>query len=189
MSLTWDSIQEGDTLPELTKKPGVTQLVKYAAGGGDFNPLHHDYNLSMPRPWALFWCMASLSMPVLANWFPTGLITRAASNRFHASTAAWIFRIKNSFARGPWNVNGRRQATSWWNWLYGPKMKRANRPPRVRLWWPLTHSKTCDSAGRCYFSLIVSALNKRWRDRSPYNSGSILRSLNRHFPSILSKRS
>lgn len=44
MSLTWDSIQEGDTLPELTKKPGVTQLVKYAAGGGDFNPLHHDYN-------------------------------------------------------------------------------------------------------------------------------------------------
>ena len=43
MALTWDSIQEGDKLPELHKKPGVTQLVKYAAGGGDFNPLHHDY--------------------------------------------------------------------------------------------------------------------------------------------------
>lgn len=43
MSVTWDAIQEGDALPELEKTPGVTQLVKYAAGSGDFNPLHHDY--------------------------------------------------------------------------------------------------------------------------------------------------
>jgi len=40
----WESINLGDTIPELKKKPGVTQLVKYAAGSGDFNPLHHDYN-------------------------------------------------------------------------------------------------------------------------------------------------
>ena len=40
----WESIQAGDKLPELKKQPGVTQLVKYAAGSGDFNPLHHDYN-------------------------------------------------------------------------------------------------------------------------------------------------
>lgn len=44
MPRTWDSVNEGDALPELSKSPGVTQLVKYAAGGGDFNPLHHDYN-------------------------------------------------------------------------------------------------------------------------------------------------
>ena len=44
MAITWDSIKEGDTLPEIKKTPGVTQLVKYAAGGGDFNPMHHDYN-------------------------------------------------------------------------------------------------------------------------------------------------
>ena len=43
MAIEWANIQEGDTLPELRKKPGVTQLVKYAAGSGDFNPLHHDY--------------------------------------------------------------------------------------------------------------------------------------------------
>lgn len=43
MALRWDDIAEGSSLPELTKKPGVTQLVKYAAGGGDFNPLHHDF--------------------------------------------------------------------------------------------------------------------------------------------------
>ena len=43
MPLKWNSFEEGSTLPELDKKPGVTQLVKYAAGGGDFNPLHHDF--------------------------------------------------------------------------------------------------------------------------------------------------
>ena len=43
MPLTWDSFKEGDELPVLKKAPGVTQLVKYAAGGGDFNPLHHDF--------------------------------------------------------------------------------------------------------------------------------------------------
>jgi acyl dehydratase len=43
MPLTWDSFAEGDALPELQKTPGVTRLVKYAAGGGDFNPLHHDF--------------------------------------------------------------------------------------------------------------------------------------------------
>lgn len=43
MAPRWDDVKEGQELPELRKKPGVTQLVKYAAGGGDFNPLHHDY--------------------------------------------------------------------------------------------------------------------------------------------------
>ncbi len=44
MTVTWDAINEGDDLPDLAKAPGVTQLVKYSAGSGDFNPLHHDYN-------------------------------------------------------------------------------------------------------------------------------------------------
>ena len=43
MPITWEEIHEGDELPELEKSPGVSQLVKYAAGSGDFNPLHHDY--------------------------------------------------------------------------------------------------------------------------------------------------
>ena len=51
MAVTWDSIQEGDELGPLDKTPGVTELVKYAAGGGDFNPLHHDY--SFPQAKAL----------------------------------------------------------------------------------------------------------------------------------------
>ena len=49
MAVTWDSIGEGDELTALEKKPGVTDLVKYAAGGGDFNPLHHDYNFPQAK--------------------------------------------------------------------------------------------------------------------------------------------
>ena len=49
MALTWDSINEGDALPELARSPDVTQLVKYAAGSGDFNPLHHDYQFPQSK--------------------------------------------------------------------------------------------------------------------------------------------
>lgn len=45
----WETINEGDALPELRKRPGVTQLVKYAAGSGDFNPLHHDFNFPQAK--------------------------------------------------------------------------------------------------------------------------------------------
>lgn len=43
MTPKWNTVKEGEALPEIRKAPGVTQLVKYAAGSGDFNPLHHDY--------------------------------------------------------------------------------------------------------------------------------------------------
>ena len=49
MAVTWESIREGDEIPEIRKRPGVTQLVKYAAGSGDFNPLHHDYNFPQAK--------------------------------------------------------------------------------------------------------------------------------------------
>ena len=46
---TWTSIQAGDQLPELRKKPDVPQLVKYAAGSGDFNPLHYDFSFPQAK--------------------------------------------------------------------------------------------------------------------------------------------
>jgi acyl dehydratase len=49
MALTWNDIQEGQEIPELCKTPGVSQLVKYSAGSGDFNPLHHDYNFPQSK--------------------------------------------------------------------------------------------------------------------------------------------
>jgi hypothetical protein len=49
VSVSWESIKEGDQLPELRKRPDVPQLVKYAAGSGDFNPLHYDYNFPQAK--------------------------------------------------------------------------------------------------------------------------------------------
>ena len=49
MSISWETIKEGDALPELRKCPDVPQLVKYAAGSGDFNPLHYDYNFPQAK--------------------------------------------------------------------------------------------------------------------------------------------
>lgn len=42
MALNFDDITVGAELPALVKTPGREQLVKYAAGSGDFNPLHYD---------------------------------------------------------------------------------------------------------------------------------------------------
>ncbi|MDY7102263.1 MAG: MaoC/PaaZ C-terminal domain-containing protein [Actinomycetota bacterium] len=39
---TYADVNVGDDLPELVKAPDRSQLVKYAAGSGDFNPLHFD---------------------------------------------------------------------------------------------------------------------------------------------------
>jgi acyl dehydratase len=49
MTTNWDTINQGDALPELIKTPGISQLVKYTAGSGDFNPLHHDYNFPQAK--------------------------------------------------------------------------------------------------------------------------------------------
>jgi acyl dehydratase len=42
-------VNVGDELPELTKTPDRSQLVKYAAGSGDFNPLHFDPDFPQAR--------------------------------------------------------------------------------------------------------------------------------------------
>ncbi|MBI5503913.1 MAG: hypothetical protein HY899_03880 [Deltaproteobacteria bacterium] len=47
--LRFDDINEGDALPELRKTPTLQNLVKYSAGSGDFNPLHHDYNFPQAK--------------------------------------------------------------------------------------------------------------------------------------------
>ena len=45
----FEDIQEGQALPEMRKTPTLQTLVKYSAGGGDFNPLHHDYNFPQAK--------------------------------------------------------------------------------------------------------------------------------------------
>src|SRR4029453_49821 len=49
VTTSWESVKEGDPLPELRKRPEVPQVVKYAAGSGDFNPLHYDYGFPQAK--------------------------------------------------------------------------------------------------------------------------------------------
>lgn len=46
---TYDEVSVGDELLELVKLPDREQLVKYAAGSGDFNPLHYDPEFPQAR--------------------------------------------------------------------------------------------------------------------------------------------
>jgi acyl dehydratase len=39
----------GEELPPITKTPGRLDLVRYAAGSGDFNPLHYDPDFPQAR--------------------------------------------------------------------------------------------------------------------------------------------
>jgi acyl dehydratase len=49
VTINWEAVKEGDQLPELRKRPDVPHLVKYAAGSGDFNPLHYDYSFPQAK--------------------------------------------------------------------------------------------------------------------------------------------
>jgi acyl dehydratase len=46
---TFAELSVGDELPELTKSLDRSDLVKYAAGSGDFNPLHFDPEFQQAR--------------------------------------------------------------------------------------------------------------------------------------------
>lgn len=45
----FDDVTEGQELPEYTITPDKQQLVKFAAGSGDFNPLHFDEKFPMMK--------------------------------------------------------------------------------------------------------------------------------------------
>jgi acyl dehydratase len=49
----FEDVKEGQELPELTISPDKQQLVKFAAGSGDFNPLHFDENFPMMKAMGL----------------------------------------------------------------------------------------------------------------------------------------
>lgn len=49
MTPAWENIEEGLELPEQRRRLGVSDLVKYAAGSGDFNPLHYDFNFPQSK--------------------------------------------------------------------------------------------------------------------------------------------
>jgi acyl dehydratase len=49
----FEDVKEGQALPEIKIAPDKQQLVKFAAGSGDFNPLHFDEDFPMIKPMGL----------------------------------------------------------------------------------------------------------------------------------------
>jgi acyl dehydratase len=49
----FEDVKEGQQLPPLKITPDKSQLVKFAAGSGDFNPLHFDENFPMLKAMGL----------------------------------------------------------------------------------------------------------------------------------------
>lgn len=47
MAATWDSVSEGQELPELKKNCSTQQLVIWAAGSGDFYQIHYDKDFAV----------------------------------------------------------------------------------------------------------------------------------------------
>lgn len=110
MPLTFDSFKEGDALPVLKKRPGVTQLVKYAAGGGDFNPLHHDY--AFPQSKALGSIIvhgrfkyASLG-EVVSNWLGHAGRIRTLSCQYRGMDFPDKAMVCGGVVKRKWQENG-----------------------------------------------------------------------------------
>lgn len=49
MNTIWEKVAAGDKLQEYVNTPDLTQLVKFAAGSGDFNPLHYNYEFPQSK--------------------------------------------------------------------------------------------------------------------------------------------
>ena len=73
-------VNVGDQLPTIEKCPGRLQLVQYAAGSGDFNPLHHDDDYArasgLPSVMAHGMFSAGLLASFVTRWFGAGSVRR-----------------------------------------------------------------------------------------------------------------
>jgi len=98
MATTWDAIREGEALPPLDKAPGVTQLVKYAAGSGDFNPLHHDYQFPQAKQLGSIIVHGRFKYASLGELVSNWLGHNGGSRSSPASTAAWTSPASRSSA-------------------------------------------------------------------------------------------
>ena len=82
MSRTFDSVEEGEQLPEFVDEPlTVTDFVRYQGASGDMNPIHHDTEFAkasgFPQPFAV----GMLQAGVLATYC-TDLFGAANVRRF-----------------------------------------------------------------------------------------------------------
>jgi hypothetical protein len=110
VTLKWDDVKEGQALPEIRKAPGVTQLVKYAAGSGDFNPLHHDYDFPQAKQIGSIivhgrFKYASLG-EVVSNWLGHAGRIRQLSGQYRGMDFPDKAMVCGGVVKRKWQENG-----------------------------------------------------------------------------------
>ena len=78
MSNAFEGLKEGDDYSFVKKKFSRTDFVRYAGGGGDFNPIHHDQKFAeaagLPTVFGMGMLTAGILSRVPVEWFgPTAL--------------------------------------------------------------------------------------------------------------------
>ena len=63
----WETVKEGDTYQFEVADVNRTQFVRYAGGGGDFNPIHHDQTFAEASGNPTVFAMGMLNAGILSR--------------------------------------------------------------------------------------------------------------------------
>lgn len=78
----WTSVKEGDEFEFKVEDLNRTHFVRYAGGGGDFNPIHHDQtfaeNAGLPMVFGMGMFTAGVLSRVPTQWFGPETVKRYA---------------------------------------------------------------------------------------------------------------
>jgi acyl dehydratase len=78
----WTSVKEGDEFEFTVEDLNRTHFVRYAGGGGDFNPIHHDQtfaeNAGLPTVFGMGMFTAGVLSRVPTEWFGPETVKRYA---------------------------------------------------------------------------------------------------------------
>ena len=112
MPIVWEKLKIGDPLPEYKKKPGITELVKYSAGSGDFNPLHHDPDSSRAQKVGSVIVHGRYKYAALGefvfNWLGFEGIVREISCQYRGMDFPGKVMILKGFVEKKWEENGKK---------------------------------------------------------------------------------
>ena len=100
-------------LPELKKRPGVTQLVKYSAGSGDFNPLHHDFQFPQSKQLGSIIVHGRFKYAALGELVSNWLGHAGRVKKISCQYRGMDFPDREFVCRGTSRRSGRRTASSW----------------------------------------------------------------------------
>ena len=111
MTINFDSIAVGDSMPSYTSKPITrAQLARYAGASGDFNPLHHDETFvsmfGMPRVIAHGMLIMGMTSRAITEWIDNKCLKNFKVRFSGMTEPADLTDLENTKARATITVTG-----------------------------------------------------------------------------------